>query len=127
MARFHTRETVQRFGRALRYALGTWSKDDADRVRWAAQTRSGVFPLISLCTADVLEDLRECYGDLPPGAEAFAGAAAARVASKWYDGGDSACAALDWACDLAAEYAEGTGTPFGDRREDGHAAGADDY
>ena len=119
MARYHVRNAFRRYSRARRYALGTWSHDDADEIRRDAQMRSSVYPLTSICGADVMQDLQTLYRTLPTGAEAFADAAAARVASRWSDGGEALSGALGWAVEVAEHYAAAAGTPFSDPREPG--------
>lgn len=100
--RYHPR--LDRFMRGLRYALGRATQDDAKWMLYECEGIAGIYSLAGFSTVDVIENASEEYEDTPEFREVCEHAAA-RVAHKWSDTGDTASAALDWAMDLVREWA----------------------
>jgi hypothetical protein len=99
--RQRARFTAERWARALAYARGTQSRDQASRIIWDCQATAGWFPLETLSVDSVIEAARERWADCSE----LAADAADRVGAKW----NSTGAAEDWALDLITDYAEQRG------------------
>lgn len=117
--RFYFRWTnrLQRWGRAWRYATGTWSRDDAGWIILDAQPVAGYTILETLDTDSVIEWAEELFGSHPRMAE-WAASAVARVGYKWSGTGDIQSAASDWAIDLIRQYAADDGVTLAEPADD---------
>lgn len=102
--KYDARNFAQRLARGARYILRRTSQTDASAMLYEMQNIAGVYPLASFSTCDVLDDALQRF--LPrPNLERLCEDAAARVAHKWNDSGDSRSAAIDWALELVTHYA----------------------
>jgi hypothetical protein len=98
----------ERLARALRYAAGCMTPDDADDIRYECQQVGGCYPLEWLTVDGMMETVTELFGDSPEVREIVADACA-RVHNKWDSDGHLKGAAEDWAMNLIKERAEELG------------------
>jgi hypothetical protein len=106
--RWRLRSRARRARTALAYYLDHLTQDQAYDLLHAAENRLGVWSLVSIDAEGVHERVRDTYHDHPCLRE-LAHDAAARVAHKWSDDGETRSAAIDWAEDLVSQYAEDRG------------------
>jgi hypothetical protein len=107
------RHTLQRYGRAYRYARGCMSPDDADEIRYECQEVGGFWPLETLTVDGMMETVIDRFGDSEE-VRLLVADACARVGSKWDSDGHLRGAAQDWAMDLIKERAEELGLVDGE-------------
>lgn len=107
LVRWRAREAMKRVGRAVRYAAGRMSEDDAHLIIYECLPTSGYFPLEGLSVETVLDLAQERWGD-NPALPRLAADACRRVWNKWDSGGTEGVAE-DWALDLIKEYATDDG------------------
>ena len=108
MLRYHAGNIARRCGRAIRYAMGRSTIDDAWQFHHDSQNITGFRCLEGLSEHSVLDALFDQYGN-NPALESFVTRACSRVADKWNSSDDIASAAEDWAVDLVREYATEAG------------------
>lgn len=100
-----------RFGRltrAMRYATGRLSADDAQRIMMDCRDPAGWYSLLTLTVDDALDQAREILADHSDLRRLIADGCA-RVGYKWECNGDELCEARRWAIDLACDYAADEG------------------
>lgn len=102
---------AQRFARAWRYMIGTYTVDDAEWISLEVDNKAGCWALQTISDQSVLEYARNRWEDHPE-LPRLAHEAAARVAKKWAGVDDVTAAAEDWALDLIADYAKSDGIPL---------------
>ena len=91
--------------RALAYATGQLSADDAQDIILDCRDAAGWYPLMILTCQNVMDDAIDEYGDPARALENYLPAACAQVARKWECYGDEYANACSWALDTAKEYA----------------------
>ena len=111
--RYRLRLRFARYARAVRYATGRMSIDDAWSVWRDAQNVTGFRCLEGISESSVADAAYDRFGDNPELTPIIA-QACARVADKWNCSGDTQNAAEDWALDLIAAYAAADGLTLTD-------------
>ena len=99
--------TFERFQRAVQYATGHLSADNAQHIMLDCCFGAGWHPLQILDVQETLAEAREIFTDHPALPHLIA-AACSRVASKWEGNGDDSHEARRWAIEIAEEYAAHT-------------------
>lgn len=104
---------AERAARGFRYAIGRATPTDGMRLLCEAERLCGHYALCSISAESVLNDMLDQYEPHPALAR-LCEQAAARVANKWSDSGDTSAAAIDWAMNLVREYAAEDGVALVD-------------
>jgi hypothetical protein len=94
--------------RAWRYAAGTVSADDAQRIILDCRGPAGWHPLLVLTVEDTLEQAHEEFADHPALPRLIADACF-QVGDKWESYGDELWEARRWAIEVAQRYAADEG------------------
>ncbi len=102
--RFTIRSRYERLRRALAYARGRLSSDDAQQVILDCRDAAGWYPLMTLTPGDVLDIAISRHGDPALSLKHYLPAACEYAARKW-ENGDAYYYALDFALDTAVEFA----------------------
>jgi len=100
-----------RWTRALRYAAGRLSADEAQRLMLDCRYPAGWHPLLVLTVVDTLEQAREEIADHPDLPRLVADGCA-RVGDKWEPYCGELLEARCWAINLAKNYAADEGITF---------------
>ena len=98
------RYRYQRLRRAFAYATGRLSPGEAQTILIECQDYAGWYPLNTLCVDDLLAHAACLHGDNAHLLKPYLDPACERTARKW-DCGDELNIALDFALELAREYA----------------------
>ncbi len=106
--RYCCRARFERLGRAWRYACGSLSADDAQRIMMDCRDPAGWYPLLTLTVEDTLEQASDDIADHPDLRRLIADGCA-RVGYKWEAHGDELYEAHCWAIELAQSYAADEG------------------
>lgn len=106
------RSHLDRAALGFRFIFGTWSQNDAQKLRWAAQDREGWYPLMGLSQTALLERLADECEDLPENIETIAHSAVSHASEKWTTDGGDYYHAMDDAVERAKAYAAEDGTPL---------------
>jgi len=109
--RYRLRYKWQRLRRALLYARGRLSQDDAQDLLLDCCTPAGWHPLLILSVEDTLEEALEEYED-HPALRSIISQACMHVAQKWEDNSDTLYHAKKWALEFAEQYAKQDGIPL---------------
>ena len=104
MLKYHLRSRYQRVRRAVRYALGRTTPDDAWSFYLECEDITGYHGLEGISENTVLEQCIERYGDMPELPRLVA-EACSYVSRKWHSSGDTCSAAEDWAFELIRQNA----------------------
>jgi hypothetical protein len=114
----------RRIRRAVAYAGGRLSEDDAQSIILDCRLPAGWYPLMTLSPDDVREMATGLYGDAVHALDPYLDGACECVARKWDHTGDEHWHAREWALDLALQGAaqdgivltllDDTATPFTD-------------
>lgn len=105
---YRAQKTLARWRRALGYATGRISADDASQARYDLQHAAGEYSLIELHVSDVIEEAGEIF-EPNPELDQLCADAVRRVANKWDDYTEVRSSCHDWALDLVREYAKRDG------------------
>lgn len=103
LATYKAKERLTRAMLGLRFIVGTWTEDDAQKVRWAAQNREGFYPLLAISKTRLKDELAEICADLPDNIDQIAHSAVSRTADKWASDGEDYYAAMDTARERATD------------------------
>ena len=95
----------QRLRRAVAYATGHLSEDDAQSIILDCRLSAGWYPLMTLSPDDVGEMATGLYGDAAHSLDPYLDGACECVARKWDQTGDEHWHAREWALDLALQGA----------------------
>ena len=95
-------KTFKRFQRAVQYATGHLSTDNAQHIMLDCCFGAGWHPLQILDVQETLNEAREIFTDHPALPHLIA-AACSRVASKWEGNGDDSHEARRWAIEIAED------------------------
>jgi hypothetical protein len=101
---YRMRRRLARLLRALRYAAGRLSPDEAQSIMLDCRHPAGLHPLLLLTVEDTLDQAREVFADhleLPR----LITDGCARVGRKWEPYGDELYEARRWAIEVAEGYA----------------------
>ena len=104
---YRVSKTFERFQRAVQYATGRLSADNAQHIMLECCFDAGWHPLQILDVQKTLTEAREIFTDHPALPHLIA-AACSRVASKWEGNGDDSHEACRWAIEIAEDYAART-------------------
>lgn len=115
--RWRIRPRLQRCRRALAYAMGRLSPDDAQWLLIDCQPIAGWYPLTTLCEGDVFGLAADRYGDAADALAPYIPAACERVAGKWETPCDDGWHARNWAIEIALEYAAQDGVLIKDNED----------
>ena len=111
--RYRLRLRFARYARAVRYATGHMSVDDAWSMWREAQDVTGFRCLEGISESSVADAAFDRFG-YNPELEPIIAQACARVADKWNSTGDTQNAAEGWVLDLIAAYAAADGLTLTD-------------
>lgn len=95
----------QRLRRAVAYATGRLSQDDAQSIILDCRLPAGWYPLMTLSPDDVQDMAIGLYGDAALPLRPYLHGACECVARKWDQPGDEHWHAREWALDLALQGA----------------------
>jgi hypothetical protein len=109
--RYRCGVSLGRWTRALRYAAGRLSADEAQRLILDCLCPAGWHPLLVLTVEDTLEQAREEIADHPDLPRLIADGCA-RVGDKWEPYYGELLEARCWAINLAKNYAADEGITF---------------
>ena len=117
--RYRLRSKWRRLRRAVLYARGRLSQDDAQDLLLDCCAPAGWHPLLILSVDDTLEEALETY-DNHPTLRCMISQACIRVAEKWEDNSDTLYHAKKWAVQFAEQYAKQEGVTLTLRWPDEH-------
>lgn len=115
--RFTIRSRYEHLRRALAYAKGRLSSDDAQQVILDCRDTAGWYPLMTLAPGDVLDIAISRHGDPALSLKPYLPAACEYAARKW-ENGDAYYDALDFALDTAREFAAHDGIDLDKAKDD---------
>lgn len=116
--RWQIRFRCRKIRRALRYAAGHLSQNDAALIVLDCEHAARSYPLVTLSPDDVLDMAIERYGDQAHALNDYLPGACATVANKWDSPGDDRWHAQNWAFEIALDAAAQDGiamTPLENR------------
>jgi hypothetical protein len=122
--RYRMANQLHRLRRALAYATGQLSSDDAQDIILDCREDAGWYLLMVITPEDVLGLAISRYGDTARALKPYLAAACGYVSRKW-DAGDDYYAALDFALDQACDYASQDGIEIGEGGPEDEHAGTD--
>jgi hypothetical protein len=106
--RYRIANRLHRLRRALAYATGRLSPDDAQDIILDCRDTAGWYLLMVITPDDVLARGIDLKGEGAHDLKPYLAAACGYVSRKW-EAGDDYYAALDWALDQACDYANQDG------------------
>ena len=93
-----------RVSRAIRYALGRMTLEDAYNFHHEVKYMTGIYPLTEMSTDDLLEQCESLWGHHPEFAE-MARDACEHVCRKWDNSPEELDVAIDWAMSTIQRWA----------------------
>jgi hypothetical protein len=118
---YRCRGRLAQLVRAWRYAAGTLSADDAQRIILDCRGPAGWHPLLVLTVEDALEQAHEEFADHPDLRRLIADACF-HVGDKWDSHGDELWEARRWAIEVAQRYAADEGIALARLNDVGEAS-----